>query len=304
MTVAIITPITKTPSAEVFENKIVDNDGFFDAMEEGFSKTLSEPEIYGQTRLALHELLAQMKTQTFIHGVTEWTANEQKVFFEQVQTEIKKTHREIKNAGILALTNMREKIQTLIKDEIWREINDAGRKYNLQDGNGNVMIANIRDYQQFLEKSFLTDNETRIIPLDLRLTIGQTETVKDAREKLKKYGGKYNALILVDEGNHPIGIIKADVLEKYKKTENLTLEKVEYISNKEIYGYYTTSTQDAKNIMQKYDINILPIIDTNTETLIGILTSSSLVRKGVQYYSTVSLTKLNIEVGMKGISEK
>jgi hypothetical protein len=94
---------------------------------------------------------------------------------------------------------MREKIQTLIKDEIWREINDAGRKYNLQDGNGNVMIANIRDYQQFLEKSFLTDNETRIIPLDLRLTIGQTETVKDAREKLKKYGGKYNALILVDE---------------------------------------------------------------------------------------------------------
>jgi hypothetical protein len=67
MTVAIITPITKTPSAEVFENKIVDNDGFFDAMEEGFSKTLSEPEIYGQTRLALHELLAQMKTQTFIH---------------------------------------------------------------------------------------------------------------------------------------------------------------------------------------------------------------------------------------------
>jgi CBS domain-containing protein len=128
--------------------------------------------------------------------------------------------------------------------------------------------------------------------------------VKDAREKLKKYGGKYNALILVDEWNHPIGIIKADVLEKYKKTENLTLEKVEYISNKEIYWYYTTSTQDAKNIMQKYDINILPIIDTNTETLIGILTSSSLVRKGVQYYSTVSLTKLNIEVWMKWISEK
>ncbi len=67
MTAAIITPKIKTPLVEGFEDKIVDNDGFFDAMEEGFSKTLSEPEIYGQTRLALHELLAQMKTQTFIH---------------------------------------------------------------------------------------------------------------------------------------------------------------------------------------------------------------------------------------------
>lgn len=300
MTAAIITPITKTSHEEVFEDKIVDNDGFFDAMEEGFSKTLSEPEIYGQTRLALHELLAQMKTQTFIHWVTEWTANEQKAFFEQVHTEIKKTHREIKNAGILALTNMREKIQTLIKDEIWREINDEGKKdnpwqYNLRDGNNHVIMNDIRDYQQFLEKSFLTANETRIIPLDLRLTIGKTETVKDAREKLKKYDGKYNALILVDEWNHPIGIIKADTLTKYEKKENMTLEKVEYISDEEIYWHYTTSIDDAKKLMQKFNINILPIVDTNTGMLIGILTSNSLVKKEVQYYSTVSLAKLSID---------
>ena len=48
--------------------------------------------------------------------------------------------------------------------------------------------------------------------------------------------------------------------------------------------------------MQKYDINILPIIDTKNGILIGILTISSLRKKEVQYYSTVSLTKLNIEV--------
>ena len=130
---------------------------------------------------------------------------------------------------------MRERIQTLIKDEIWREINDDGRKYNLRDGNGNVMIANIRDYQQFLEKSFLTANETRIVPLDLRLTISKSATVKEAKEKLQKYDGKYNALILMDETNQPIGIIKTDILYKYDKTENLTLENIDCISDKEIY---------------------------------------------------------------------
>ncbi|OIP54215.1 hypothetical protein AUK10_01295 [Candidatus Gracilibacteria bacterium CG2_30_37_12] len=308
MIVTIPIPATLLPISEVFENKIVDNDGFFDAMEKGIEEQLpsmlSSIEIRQQARLELQKLFVEMKQKKFIRGATEWTAQEQKIFFAQVQTEIQKTHTEIENAGILALTNMRERIQTLIKDEIWREINDDGRKYNLRDGNGNVMIANIRDYQQFLEKSFLTANETRIVPLDLRLTISKSETVKEAKEKLQKYDGKYNALILMDETNHPIGIIKTDILYKYDKTENLTLENIDCISDKEIYGYYTTSIDTMKKIMQKYDINILPIIDTKNGILIGILTISSLRKKEVQYYSTVSLTKLNIEVGMKGISGK
>ena len=48
-------------------------------------------------------------------------------------------------------------------------------------------MNDIRDFQQFLEKSFLTANETRIIPLDLRLTITQTATIREAKEKLQKY---------------------------------------------------------------------------------------------------------------------
>lgn len=301
MTIKTTIPVDQSSTSKVFEDKIVDNDGFFDAMEEGFSKTLSLPEIYGQTRLALQEFLSHMKKQTFIHWVTEWTAQEQKIFFTQVQTEIQRTHTEIENAGILALTNMRESIQTLIKDEIWREINDGGRKYSLQDGAGNIIISDILDYQQFLDKSFLTTNETHIIPLDLRLTISQRETVGDAKQKLQKYRGKYNALILVDKNNHPIGIIQSDILKKYRKDENTTLEKVEYISDTEIYWYYNISTHDAKEIMQKYKINILPIIDRNTRILIGILTSSSLLKKEAQYYSTVSLTELNIDYMKSGM---
>lgn len=81
-------------------------------------------------------LLAEMKKQTFIRGITEWTALEQKNFFENVRSEVI-------NTGIIMSARIKEKIQTLIEDEIWREINDDGRKYNLQDGNGNVLISNM-----------------------------------------------------------------------------------------------------------------------------------------------------------------
>lgn len=262
-----IAPTKQTPLSEIFENKIVDNDGFLNAMEKGIEEQLpmmlSSTEIRQQARLELQKLFMEMKQKKFIQGATEWTAEEQKAFFAQVHSEIEKTHTEIENAGILALINMREKIQSLIKDEIWREINDEGRKYNIQDGNGNIIITDLIDYQQFIEQSFLTANETRIVPLDLRLTINKTATVQEAKEKLEKYEGKYNALILVDEENHPIGMIKSHTLDQYRKTENLTLENIESLVDEGIYGYYTTSIDDAKKIMQKYDINILPIIDTH-----------------------------------------
>lgn len=47
--------------------------------------------------------------------------------------------------------------------------------------------------------------------------------------------------------------------------------------------------------MQQFGINILPIIDSKTGILIGILTSHSLVKKELQYYSTVSLTELSLD---------
>ncbi len=201
-------PITSLKNP-YFESQIVDNDGFFKIMEERLPSLLDAQEIRSHTRLAIRGLFAQMKQQTFIKGVTEWTATEQESFFKKIQSEIVET-------GIIASTMIREKIQHVIEYEIWREINDDGKKYSLHDGNGNTMISNIGNYKNFLDTSFLLAKETTIIPLDLRLTVSTSETIQSALDKLQRYNGRYNALIIVDEINRPVGIIKDSVIHAYK----------------------------------------------------------------------------------------
>lgn len=122
------------------------------------------------------------------------------------------------NAGIEASTMIREKIQVLIEDEIWREINDEGKQYSLQDGGGNTMIPNMGEYKNFLDTSFLLAKETTLIPLDLRLTVSETATTEEAQAKLDRYHGKYNALILVDDKANPIGIVRSSAIQEHKNS--------------------------------------------------------------------------------------
>lgn len=56
-----------------------------------------------------------------------------------------------------------------------------------------------------------------------------------------------------------------------------------------------TSPAEARSLMQEHGVNILPIVDSLSGVLIGILTIDSLVRKEAQYYSTVSLTELSLD---------
>lgn len=194
----------------------------------------------------------------------------------------------------MATDKIREKIQVLIEDEIWREINDGGEKYSLLDGSGNTIIPNMGEYRNFLDTSFLLAKETTIIPLDLRLTVNNTDTIRKAMEKLERYHGKYNALILVDEKNYPLGVIQSNLIRQYEDAGHTTLEGVPILSD--AFAHYGTTNDQLKESMQRYGINILPIIDSRTGILIGIVTSASLMRRELQYYSTASLTRLKIKV--------
>lgn len=129
------------------------------------------------------------------------------------------------------------------------------------------------------------------------MTVNQTESIIDAKKKFERYQRKYNALVLVDDENRPIGIITYNTLQEHEEIGNKTLEKIRIIPD--IFGYYTTSSDDVMKKMQEHEINIFPIIDSNTHILIGILTSQSLGKKELQYYSTTSLTKLSLEVELK-----
>ena len=166
--------------------------------------------------------------------------------------------------------------------------------YRLLDGNGNTMIPDMCGYEQFLDTSFVTNKETTVIPLDLRLTISESETVADAKKKFAQYDGKYNALVLMDVNGHPIGVMKKESLQAYEDAGHITLENVDYIE-KGVFGYYNTTSVEAKEIMQENNINILPIVDLNAWVLIGILTGATVAKKDLQYYSTTSLTKLSLD---------
>lgn len=58
-------PSTSTEK-QPFEDKILDNEGFFQAMEEGLPLALSVTEVQKQTRIELQELLSHMKKQKYI----------------------------------------------------------------------------------------------------------------------------------------------------------------------------------------------------------------------------------------------
>ena len=121
-----------------------------------------------------------MKNHQYIQGVTEWTTEEQRNFFQKIQEEIIDT-------GILFSSRLYEKIRNAIEDEIWREMNDEGVKYRLQDGAGNTILSNVRDYKSFLETSFLSEQETSIVPMHLHLTVDEDDSVMEAKQKMKRY---------------------------------------------------------------------------------------------------------------------
>lgn len=109
--------ITNMPT---FTDAIVDNDGFFDTLEEKLSPILSVHKVEMHTRHELHKLLAQMKKQAFINGVTAWTKEEQKNFFIRVQSEMQQ-----------AKSSFRTTIESLIENQVLREIDDNGKKMRL-----------------------------------------------------------------------------------------------------------------------------------------------------------------------------
>lgn len=86
MTPIIPIPLESNTSPPLFHNKEVDNDGFFQTMEEGLSSIFFEHvEIHQQTRLELRKFLAQIKNENRIKGLTEWTADEQEKFLRKCE---------------------------------------------------------------------------------------------------------------------------------------------------------------------------------------------------------------------------
>lgn len=59
-------PVITAPIPETFEDRQVDNEGFFQVMEEKLPEILSSAEVRERTRLELKELILSMKKQKFI----------------------------------------------------------------------------------------------------------------------------------------------------------------------------------------------------------------------------------------------
>lgn len=284
-------PVTASPvesNDPVFQDVQVDNEQFFEEIEKKIQtdEILSSDNIHAETRKELLKLVAEMRKTKFIQGVTEWTASEQRSFFTRIRDEITQT-------SVMFASRLRERLHDLIEHELWREINDDGKRIGVQDGAGNTILPTLADYQYFLRTSFLVEQNTSIVPINLHLTIDQNDTVDDAKRKFDLYSNKYNALIIIDSSKRPIGMITRDSIEQSAHDSSESLSNIPMIPN--IAGSYMTSRAEAERIMQENGINVLPIVDSKTNVLIGVLTIDSLVRREAQYYSTVSLTELSLD---------
>jgi IMP dehydrogenase len=106
------------------------------------------------------------------------------------------------------------------------------------------------------------------------VTLPSTATVKDARSLMKKH--KIGGIPIVEDGNKLIGIVTNRDLrfEHYvdKKLGNIMTSK-NLVTAKE-----NTNLEEAEEILQKYKVEKLPIVDSDM-TLVGLITFKDIEKK-------------------------
>ncbi|MEX0822791.1 MAG: IMP dehydrogenase [Balneolaceae bacterium] len=106
------------------------------------------------------------------------------------------------------------------------------------------------------------------------VTLPSTATVKDARALMKKH--KIGGIPIVEDGNKLIGIVTNRDLrfEHYvdKKLGNIMTSK-DLVTAKE-----NTNLEEAEEILQKYKVEKLPIVDSDM-TLVGLITFKDIEKK-------------------------
>jgi hypothetical protein len=276
----------------------LNNDQFFNEMGAHLPSLINENitkmDIESETRLKVKLLLEDMKKANMIEGIIHWTAQEQAKFFQRVQSELAAV-RETSSDRI------RDVIRSLIERELWDEEHQETSHFNLEDGSGNIVFANIHDRHEldyFLRTSFLGEN-VRLLPINLYLTITEQDNTDLALHRLDElYRGKYNALVMIDEANHVVGLLPRETLLEWKSHGHEKLQGISVVQHAQIH--YTTSLSSVLATFQEHGVNILPVVDSTTGMILGIITDEHVMRRGYAYYSTASLTDLKLRMIKEG----
>lgn len=251
-------------------------------------------------RKDVKELITNIWFENNRKWVLTWTKEEQKNFFNSLKRELE--------VGFISSEDFKRRIKNLLENEIKREEKIMENWDDLvdmiaRDWAWNIIFDWFEDYNDFINNSFLVEAESKIYPYNLNLVVTEEDRVDYAMFRLEQYFNSYKALVLIDKDDKVKWIIKAEDIIKYKEHWKETLEWIPYIDW--FYALYSTTSKEIESRIKIFnennncDINICPVIDGEKQTLIWIVTLDMIEKIKINYYSSISLNQLKVEVSKK-----
>ena len=136
-------------------------------------------------------------------------------------------------------------------------------------------------------------------------------TIKEAREWIKSHAveqGQITAFVITDATGNYKGVVKRSLL--FDKKHNDASPVIELINDTTPYIYEYNKLSIAVDIMDRYDIDVLPVVTHDKEKkVIGLLSHKAIFtayrkrRNDEQIFKpSISLTPRGISILMKGNS--
>ena len=239
---------------------------------EVFFDTISqkiESKTHADTRLSLQVMLREMRYQMERTAIVLGTKGEQEAFLIRLESMLT-------NPGEYTQTQIRENLHAIITEEFARGITRA-RALNLSLGIDLVRPADI-------EFNFpMVDANTTLVPMDLHLIFDPTHSVADVLSRLfQQYRGRFNAIILLNSNKSPRGVITLKTLQSFAPETTLTNIPVDIKGD---FGTVYTPKATLEERMNELGVNIYPIVDSEMNTVIGIMTHENITITDTRYYT-------------------
>ncbi len=255
-------PTKLTP--DLIPHKSDSSEIFFDAISQKI-----EAKTHAETRRNLQLMLSEMRYQMNRTAITLGTKGEQEAFLARLETLLT-------NPGEYTPTQIQENLHTIITEEFAKGITRA-RALNLSLG---IDIVKSKD----VEFNYpMVDVNTTLVPMDLHLTFDPTNSVSEALNRLfQQYRGRFNAIVLLNSNKSPRGIITLKTLQSFDTTTLLANVTLDIGGD---FGTVNTPKAVLEERMNMLGVNIYPIVDRDTNTIIGILTHENVTITDTRYYT-------------------
>lgn len=262
--------------SETENSGIIENGESQETIESQGRVPRSKQEIRSETRRDVLLMIARLKYQAGRAEIILGTKSEQDQFLSRIESYLLEP-------GVYAKPGFQENLEAMITEEVAKGIT---RAKSINTALGIDVIRSGKD-TQFNFPSM--DTNTTLVPMDLHLAFDLNSSVIEAKNRLERqYRGRFNAITLVNANKIPMGLIKTSELANFSDE---TLLRDIPLSIVGVSGTLNTPSEQIGASMSQHGINIFPLVDTQTEVLIGFVTHEIVAISETRMYLSDHLTK-------------